>query len=119
MSYCRFSDDDYACDVYVYADVNGGITIHVASNRLIFTEPLPPKISFEQDPEGYYSRMRAVSIQVFNAAFEPIDLGYDGPRSINLDSKEAAEFLEKLIALGYRVPKGVVEALREPDNDAE
>ena len=26
MSYCRFSTDDFACDVYAYADVSGGFT---------------------------------------------------------------------------------------------
>ena len=24
MAYCRFSSDDFQCDLYVYADVSGG-----------------------------------------------------------------------------------------------
>lgn len=29
MSYCRWSSDNFKCDVYVYADVSGGWTTHV------------------------------------------------------------------------------------------
>lgn len=34
MSYCRWSSDFGECDVYVYADVSGGWTTHVAGRRL-------------------------------------------------------------------------------------
>jgi len=34
MSYCRWSSDHGECDVYVYADVAGGWTTHVAGRRL-------------------------------------------------------------------------------------
>ncbi len=33
MSYCRFSTDCFRCDVYAYADVAGGWTIHVAARK--------------------------------------------------------------------------------------
>lgn len=33
MSYCRFSTDDFQCDVYAYEDVRGGWTICVAATR--------------------------------------------------------------------------------------
>lgn len=38
MSYCRFSSEDYQCDVYAYADVAGGYTIHVAAVALAWLE---------------------------------------------------------------------------------
>ena len=34
MSYCRWSSDFGECDVYVYEDVHGGWTTHVAGRRL-------------------------------------------------------------------------------------
>lgn len=34
MSYCRWSSDFGECDVYVYEDVAGGWTIHVAGRKL-------------------------------------------------------------------------------------
>lgn len=33
MSYCRWSSDFFECDVYVYEDVAGGYTCHVAGRR--------------------------------------------------------------------------------------
>jgi len=33
MSYCRWSSDNGYCDVYVYEDVNGGWTAHIAGRR--------------------------------------------------------------------------------------
>lgn len=40
MSYCRFSSDNWMSDVYVYEDVMGGWTTHVASRRRLFG-PVP------------------------------------------------------------------------------
>ena len=36
MSYCRWSSDDFQCDVYVYESVAGGFVTHVAANRVVF-----------------------------------------------------------------------------------
>lgn len=36
MSYCRFSADGHRCDVYVYEDLSGGWTTHVAQRRTRF-----------------------------------------------------------------------------------
>lgn len=44
MSYCRWSSMNWMCDVYVYADCNGGWTTHVASARRMM--PPIPDISF-------------------------------------------------------------------------
>lgn len=40
MSYCRWSSMNWRCDVYVYEDVAGGWTTHVAGNRKII-RPVP------------------------------------------------------------------------------
>lgn len=34
MSYCRWSSDNWKCDLYCYEDANGYIT-HVADNRIV------------------------------------------------------------------------------------
>lgn len=39
MSYCRWSSDFFQCDVYVYEDVAGGWTTHVAGRRLKHAPP--------------------------------------------------------------------------------
>ena len=33
MSYCRWSSDNFQCDVYCYADVSGGYTTHVKDGK--------------------------------------------------------------------------------------
>jgi hypothetical protein len=33
MSFCRWSSDNFQCDLYCYADVGGGYTTHVAGYR--------------------------------------------------------------------------------------
>lgn len=38
MSYCRFSSMNWMCDVYAYADMDGGWTVHVAK----MGRPFPP-----------------------------------------------------------------------------
>lgn len=40
MSYCRFSSMNWRCDVYVYEDVGGGWTTHVAGRRKV-VPPIP------------------------------------------------------------------------------
>lgn len=40
MSYCRWSSMNWMCDVYVYEDVSGGWTTHVAGNKRKFP-PIP------------------------------------------------------------------------------
>jgi hypothetical protein len=39
MAYVRWSSDDFKSDVYCYADVNGGYTLHVAGGR--YPEGIP------------------------------------------------------------------------------
>lgn len=126
MSYCRFSDDDFQCDVYVYDDVAGGTTIHVARSRVLFKEPLPEKLSFPVGaaPDGqamtaWFERHRKVQKMVESADFEMIALEHAGESFYGMDHEDAANFLEKLAALGYRVPDYAISALREEGDGDE
>lgn len=51
MSYCRWSSDDYQCDVYVYAHAGGWWQTNVASRRHEWDVPLPPEPRREDYPE--------------------------------------------------------------------
>lgn len=115
MSYCRWSSDGFMCDLYIYADSDGGYTIHVASSKLK-----------ERAPEYWW---KGISTEEFQAAHElyrehmdtvereTIGLAYDG-RTFNFPtSDEAADFVETLIETGYNVPDYVVPSLREETDD--
>lgn len=112
MSYCRFSTDDFQCDVYVYADVAGGYTTHVAVNRVVFAHPLPPPVPM-QEVDAFLARHRQMMALIDTSPREPILLEHAGERFNDDTAAECAARLTHLRALGYRVPDGVIEALRE------
>lgn len=116
MSYCRWSTDDFQCDLYIYADVAGGYTIHVAGNKIVFTEPLPPHVDLTEDPEAWVARYRKVHEMIEASERVPLGLPHDGD-CFHLDTAaEAADKVEELVALGYRCPEDVAPALRSEED---
>lgn len=61
MSYCRWSSDFGECDVYVYEDVSGGWTTHVAGRKLKKKVPDEVKAMYPEtgDPEWVSKYMAA------------------------------------------------------------
>ncbi|MCK5236064.1 MAG: hypothetical protein KAR06_03680 [Deltaproteobacteria bacterium] len=112
MSYCRWSDDDYQCDVYVYSDCAGGFTTHVAGRRHVFKEPLPEKVPFD-DVEKYVERHSKVMDMCDDATFENIGLDYDGDSFNHDTAKECADNLITLKEAGYNVPQYAINGLME------
>lgn len=112
MSYCRFSSDDFQCDVYVYADCMGGYTTHVAGNRIVYKKPLPPPVPFE-DVNAYMKRDLKIMKMVDKASHVKIGLPCDGETYNDATPDECANRLESLKAMGYRVPQYAIDALRE------
>ena len=79
MSYCRFSSDDYRCDVYCYADALGGFTTHVASKRVVLQEPLPDPVLLEPDSTlQWLKRQSVVGEIVAKSPLVQIGLPCDG-----------------------------------------
>ena len=114
MSYCRFSSDDFQCDVYVYESCHGGWEIHVAGCRYVFKEPLPAIIPWtDENAEACIARMRKVSAMVDQAGQEDIGLQHDGESFNERSPAECANRLVYLRELGYRVPQEAIDALLE------
>ena len=114
MSYCRWSSDDYQCDVYAYEHVNGGFMVHVASNRVVFTSPLPDFVPFEPGRIGeFIARQQAVLAMVDSAERADIGLPQDGADYCEPDAGACADRLEQLRGAGYNVPQYAIDALRE------
>ena len=138
MSYCRWSSDNFMCDVYVYEDVNGGWTTHMAGNRPMLP-PIPelplswlPKINGEFDSETrtvrYPNKWRAAfayvvctvwvwshRIHFWSLSLIPrrdIGLPHDGESFNDPTPSDCADRLEMLRRMGYRVPQRVIDALR-------
>ncbi len=119
MSYCRFSSNDFQCDVYVYADVTGGFTTHVAGNRVVFGGELPEVVTLEDGAHAarWYARHKQVMEMVETAERETIKLPHAGETFSDPDACACADRLESLRGLGYRVPQYAIDALRQEDRD--
>ena len=61
MSYCRWSSDDFRCDLYIYESA-AGFVIHVAANRVEWDPPTSPyKLEKLQLPHEKARHLRRVS----------------------------------------------------------
>lgn len=123
MSYCRWSTDDFQCDVYVYEDACGGWRTHVAGNRVVYKEPLPPMVEFDPNDdtewEAWLVRHKTVSRMVDEADRVPIGLPHAGETFSDDTPGECADRLGMLRALGYVVPEDVVTALRQEQGELD
>lgn len=139
MSYCRFSSMNWRCDVYVYADVGGGWTTHVAARKRLM-QPIPdlplmflPTFGGRWNGDArrmeYPSCWQALAARVFFgvAAFwhnrvhmaslhlmplRSIGKAHDGESYNDATPTECADRLERLRAAGYVVPQYAIDALR-------
>jgi hypothetical protein len=112
MSYCRWSCDDFQCDLYIYEDAEGGWTTHVAGNRVTFTEPLPPRPE-SGDYFGWAQRHSSVSALLATATNAPIGLKHDSKTFNSETLAELEELLLHLRTVGYRFPDYVLDTVRE------
>ena len=120
MAYCRWSSNDFQCDIYVYADCTGGYTTHIAANRRIFKEPLPAEIPFtKENADAWLERHRRVMVMVSEASFEEIKLPLAGTHHYNLNVEDCANFLRKLKDLGYQFDADEVIAAIIEDGENE
>lgn len=112
MSYCRWSSDNFKCDLYCYEDSGGGFTTHVASNRVLDDIPKVPHI-LKVTTEEYMEAHKLQSIFLDSAEHRPIGLPYDG-KSFNDDDLQS--FLERLLLLrevGYNFPDFVLSTVND------
>lgn len=148
MSYCRWSSDHFECDVYVYADVNGGWTTHVAQRRLKHRVPDEIKAMPQDTGAEWYAAYEAekkwreslpcdettVNYLQKDGTTKPgpwrtpkdseyFDLSAIGPESgesYNHDTPgECADWLVALKSKGFLVPQYAIDALREEQAEME
>ena len=114
MSYCRFSTDDFQCDLYCYASVGGGFVTHVAGNRIAFVEELPPDVPFDTEhTEQWLERHNKVMDIISRSPREPIGLPHDGDTFSDETLQELLARLVMLRGMGYRLPEYVIDNVRE------
>ena len=113
MSYCRFSSDDWASDLYVYAHVDGGYAIHVAGNRVVGDVPKCEHL-FTKDTLPQFFEAHEVQMRFLDTAKRvPIGLPCDGESYYLATALETLDKLYDLRDLGYHVPQYALDALKE------
>ena len=111
MSYCRWSTDNFKCDVYAY-ESQSGFEIHVAARRVVGDVP-PLANILEVSTDEFMKSYNAHHEFLETAERLNIGLEYDG-KSFTCDTLE--EFLEKLKEIkskGYNVPDSVFEEVAQ------
>ena len=111
MTYCRWSSDDWQCDIFCGKN-NGGYKIDVALNRPVFYEPLPPKVVYsEATAYEYFAREAKARMIALFSGRERIGLPYDGVVFQEPDLPSVKGRLLMLREAGYRFPDYVLEAI--------
>lgn len=124
MSYCRWSSDDFACDVYVYEHVAGGWTTHVAKYRAMFDRStLPPPVHLgpeytKDEAAAFAERSRQLMDAATAADRVPIGLPHDGATFNDPTPGECATRLTRLRDAGYQVPQYAIDELRAEHEEA-
>lgn len=117
MSYCRFSTDDFTCDVYCYESCFGGWDIHVAALRHRLKN-LPPPVPFDiKNLDPWFERHKKVLEMVRHAKRYPIGLPHDGESFNEPTAAAAAQRLIELKHVGYNVPQSAINALVKESED--
>ena len=115
MSFCRWSSDNWACDLYCYEDVSGGFTTHVAGSRIANLQDMP-KVTAEIGTEEWSIQLKAQ--QTWDHVCEPIGLAHDGASFNDPDLQSFQEMLLMLREAGYNFPDYVLNAIQEEIDDA-
>jgi hypothetical protein len=110
VSYCRFSTDDFRCDLYLYQDVQGGYTLHVAANREVGEIPRVPSVGKCSKEEWIEANRRQIDF-LMTCERRPIGLGHDGACFRMQDLAEVLATVRMLAAAGYRVPDYLIRDL--------
>lgn len=119
MSYCRWSDLNFKCDLYCYAG-QGFYVTHVAGRKYVGD---PPELSFKLlmrgYPEEFLEAFRRVRRWMETAPMTDILLPHAGE---SFNDPTLGCFLLRLLWLkdfGYRFPDEVIDQVIEELNDGD
>ena len=111
MSYCRFSSDNFKCDVYCYESSEGFIT-HVAGKKIVGELPPLPELGTVSDEE-FVKALTKQHETLLAMDRVPIGLPYDSQTLVNETLPEMLERLNYLKEIGYNVPDWVLTRIKE------
>jgi len=115
MSYCRFSSDNYQSDIYCYEHMDGGWMVNVAAKRHTSTTPIPilPIGWWNLEPQDAMKHLQAQRAWLDQAELTSIGLPHDGEEFVEESAGACLLRLDYLRGLGYLVPQGAIDALKD------
>ena len=117
MSYCRWSSDNFKCDLYCYKDVNGGYTIHVASYRWRMWYRLLHWLTDKRykNLDGFRQSRRGFDLFSWPhwITHKKINLPYDDDTFRDKSIKDFYRHVRGLKKLGYKVPNKVIDIIKK------
>jgi hypothetical protein len=121
MSYCRWSSNNWDCDLYCYEHVDGGFTTHVAGNRVVGDVPKDmdfPPAGTSKDEVAKWAEEAVVSHRAQMAFLETaerkdIGLPHDGETFSDPDLESFLARVTSLRDMGYHVPDFVIESIKD------
>jgi len=121
MSYCRWSSDNFNCDIYAY-ESDDGFVIHVGTGRY---KGEIPKCDFslimkggEENVEEYMRQRRIQAAYFQTCGTELIGLPEDGETFTLSDIEDFYNKMVELKNIGYIIPDGVIEGIKEEINES-
>ncbi|MDD5277707.1 MAG: hypothetical protein PHR16_16695 [Methylovulum sp.] len=112
MSYCRWSSDNFKCDLYCYESASGFVT-HVATRKYDYEGEMPPVFDDAWTPEQTVEAHKKRQEILDASQLVPIGLPFDGESYVDGTLEEFRERLTALRASGYRFPDDVFEQIDE------
>lgn len=121
MSYCRWSSDDFACDLYCYGSSQGYET-HVATNRAVGeipkVGPFPDGDAPKEEWNAFAARHQAQLDWLGTCERVSIGGPHDGESFCDATAEEWLATLTMLRAAGYHFPDYVLDDARAEIADA-
>ena len=108
MSYCRFSSDDWMCDVYCYEHCNGGFITHVAASRRVAR---PATTLDWTNGITLCATNKAQMAELGAIGSAPIGLPFDGETFNDASLENMRLRLMALKECGYNVPNFVFDRI--------
>jgi len=128
MSYCRWSTNNFRCDLYCYENTEEEFIIHVAGRRRVFKDQdLPyPNVDFwdlvnlsEDEAKKEYFKIKENHQWVHSQPLVKIGLPHDGKSFHEPDLESFLCRLLELKEIGYMFPDEVIETVRQEIKDQE
>ncbi len=113
MSYCRWSSDNWRCDLYCYEDVSGGWTTHVAGRRRVGEIPAVDWRFLGTDHAEFTRQYDAQNAALDSTELVDIGLPYDGDTFHDYSLEDFRERVVMLREAGYSCPDYVLEDIDE------